>query len=84
MTKQKMKVYFIDFFFHPIFFFGLQLNVICNLFNMTIKILITNVACNLKLYVRTNCKMVIFYYYKLQFQKPKYEKNENVNLNHIN
>jgi hypothetical protein len=40
MTSQRMKAYFIDFFFHPKFV------VVCDLCNVIIKILVANVACN--------------------------------------
>ncbi len=40
MTSQSMKVYFVDLFFHPKFV------VVYDLSNVTIKILVANVACN--------------------------------------
>jgi hypothetical protein len=40
MISQRMKAYFVDFFFHPKFV------VVCDLSNATIKILVANVACN--------------------------------------
>jgi hypothetical protein len=59
MTNQMMKVYFIDFFFiQNLLSFAISSNV-------TIKILVANVACNKKLVVGTNCKMIIFYYWIL-------------------
>jgi hypothetical protein len=45
MASQRMKVYFINFFFHLIFL-SFVANVTCDLFNVIIKILIANVACN--------------------------------------
>jgi hypothetical protein len=60
MTSQRMKVYFVDFFFHPKFVVIYDYCE-CELSNMIIKILVANVACNLKLVVGTSCKMAIFY-----------------------
>jgi len=45
MISQKMKVYFVDFFFHPKFL-SFVIDVTYDLFNMTIKILVANVTCN--------------------------------------
>ncbi len=45
MTSQRMKGYFVDFFFHPKFIVVYN-ECQCDLSNTTMKILIANVACN--------------------------------------
>jgi len=45
MANQRMKVYFVDFFSSKNFLL-FAMNVTCNLSNLTIKILVANVACN--------------------------------------
>jgi hypothetical protein len=45
MISQRMKAYFVDFFFHPNSL-SFATNVVYNLSNVTIKILAANVACN--------------------------------------